>query len=347
MEIVVHKGSQKQKQSKKPLIVATVSTTKKKQAKPKQAKGKKIWWDGQNYIGDSFPLKNYLTAPSVFGPCRIPRPGGCIKTGLGMDRSLVAITGSSTNLIQGFAMNAQFATNCGSTLTATTNATTLTVASAAVASQFPQSTNMDDVSFVAGEISISYLGSPLNATGEVIIGCASSDNISFSTATYNSLYYYPGFIKVPVASLIDTPLRCFAVKASPQADSFIATNTQVNDVMKPVVLSNGLTVGGVLNVEVTRTWEFRSTVANTLTVPYEIAGESLSKDLSAMQDTEAELGRLPCQVEASYSEYVREVAMGALGNLGLTWGPSLASMALGHLGNRHMARLRATGRGLI
>jgi hypothetical protein len=260
-----------------------------------------------------------------------------------MDRTQYQITGSATNTVQGFIVGtAYLSSQVGSSITATTSATAFGAGSSITAgSQFPSANQMDDINIVAASILVSYLGSPLNATGEIILGNVANDSSQLGTATYNGLYYYPGFLKVPIATLIDKPLRCFLTKSSPVADQFATVGNSNVDCNKPIIVTSGMVAGALLNCEVTRTFEYRSTVTTALVVPYEISAASMSTDVSQYQDGIAELARLPASVEEGASEYVREAALGLVGSSlapYLTYG---ATAMLGMARNRMHAHFAA------
>jgi hypothetical protein len=296
-------------------------------SKPKNAKGKnkklkssKKRFSKSNLVcshplGGTAPMESYLVAPDIFGPCRVPRPGGSSKTGIGMDRSLVSIIGSATNVVQAVNMSTIFATSCALTYTSTsTSAGLITGSVITPQNQFPVNTQIDDVSIVSACFTISYLGAPLNAAGELIIGTLSLDNNSLVGASYSGLYFYPGIMKVPIASLIDAPLRVFMTKSSPQADNFLSPTSTIPDCMRPFVATSGQTVAAQLNIEVTRCWEYHSITVSGSVVPYTVSGDSYVGDMLEYQQLANDLTILPNSVIEGSSEYLREAAFGVLGS---------------------------------
>jgi hypothetical protein len=330
---VVQKKAKKSKKSKKA----------KKGKNPQGRPGYPWNLSNGNAIASNIPIINYLKAPDVFGPIRLPRAGGAgAKTGLGMIRSQAQITGSATNTIQGIIGVPSFNVGyIGSTLTATTATTALTVSNTITyGEQFPSASQVDDVTCNALSLVVSYLGSPLNAQGEIIFGTVAVDNTFASTATYSGLYFYPGFLKLPVAKLIETPIRVFMTKASYDATSFLSPTSLQPDCNRPLIITSGLPTGGTVNVEITGTFEYRSSVTAGNVVPYEMSGTSFSKEVDQLQDTVSNLVREPFNGEPALNEYIREFAMGSIGSLANTGLMTAGTALLGVMGNHHMRRLR-------
>lgn len=296
----------------------------------------------RHWLGSSCPLTSYLTAPDIFGPCRVPRPGGVSKTGLAIDRTVFPLVTATGFPIAWIKMAVSFNGNSAQQGQAASATSALGAGTnVSPGNQFPQSGQIDDVNIVAACMTVTYLGAPLNATGELLIGTFSDDSGVVGTSTYNSLYFYPGFLKVPLASLVDNPLRVFMTKNGPAADQFLPVTGFFPDLMRPIVLINGAPIGAIVNVELTRTFEYHTSTASGDVIPYEISESGYTSDLGAFQDVQAKLSALPVQVENAFSEYTREVALGAVGAMMSRSMPSLMQGAIG-IGN--MARLRMNNR---
>lgn len=276
-----------------------------------------------------------LLAPSMFGPFRQPRSGSSTRTGLGIDLTDISITGSATNLVQGIQAGSVFDTTIGSVnqYAALSEGTALDVPTVEVSpgSSFPTKAQLADVNLTACDILVYYIGAPLNVTGEVIMGqCITIAD----TATYASLYFYPGTIKFPVAELIQCPKRVSMRKLSPIADEFVNTATGNADVDMPFCFTSGLPTGGTIKFLVTRTWEYRSTTVSASVVPYEKVGPDHSLDLSAYQDAKADIGAM----ESTVSEAVPGAAEGSFNTL-VGLGTSSLLGGIMALRKRHNSRI--------
>jgi hypothetical protein len=332
---------------KTPKVKVSLSVTEKKktQKKEKSKKSRKSTSGMKGQVNQTLGLPQYwrdaLTMPDIYGPIRIPRFGQSGKTGLAMDRTQAYITGATPNTAQAIVMNTGYTLNPGGGYVATGAGALFTAGSAFSAGQaFPLSNQMDDVCLNSASFLISYLGAPLNASGELIVGTVAIDNTGFTTATYNSLYFYPGVIKVPIASLIDNPLRVYMTKASYDASAFYAPSVNIPDVNRPFVATSNQTVGSLLNVEITRCFEYRTTISSGLVVPYEFSGNSQVADSLQFQEVVAQINSEPMNVQPAVSEYAREVMSGILGSQITNFAGLGATALLGYAGNRMMNRHR-------
>jgi hypothetical protein len=300
-----------------------------------------------NTLGDGF--KNYIMAPDIFGPFRQPRAGGCVRTGLAYDQTLTTITGSSTNTVQAVQQATQYNISAFSFTAANTTTGFSSITNVSPGVQTPNISFVDDINMTAASIIVEYLGSPLNAVGELSIGNIAVDNDALaSNATYNGLYFYPGMIHVPIASLIDKPLRVWLQKAGPAADQFInPVNTGLPDVNVCFVATSGQLASSTLNVIITRSFEFRSSTTSGDIYPYEQQSTSFSKEFDQFTDTRMSINTAdPSSVGAALPGYV-EQAMGIIGNSPATsvLASAGASALIGAIGRRHVGRLRARGPG--
>jgi len=265
----------------------------KRNAANKQAQG------STRRISETEFFVHAMQAPDLIGPFRQPRFGGSDRTGLAYDHTIVDITGSGTNLVQGVqgggvyaAPGSQWAV-AGET-TAIGSGTALTPSS-----QFPNQTQIADIDLVSECITAEYLGNPLNVAGEVIFG---SIIPLTTTATYGSLYVYPGIVAMPIARLINEPIRVSFRKLSDAADEFTPLATGTSDCDLPMVFTSGLPSGQKIRLNIYRAWEYRSTTAATNVIPYERVGQNFSSDTMAYQDARAFVAEMPAPVTPALGE---------------------------------------------
>lgn len=255
-----------------------------------------------------------LMAPDVFGPIRIPRSGASQRTGLAIDRTRANIVGAAGQ-VSGLRLTAPFNTaGVGSytNIAALTPAALLAVApGSAPGSQFPALANIGDINLVAQSIVISYFGNPLTVRGEMIIG--TTGNFDLTASSYNALSFYPGFVRLPIAEVINKPIRVFGRKVSPAANNFVGVSSSVEDYEYPMVLQTGLPVGEFLSVEITRTYEYRSSIADATVVPYEKSTSSFMEDLAMFNDAEATISNIAIPASEAWSPILESVATETFG----------------------------------
>jgi len=281
----------------------------------------------RSHGGNISHLTEYLTAPDIFGPCRIPRAGGASRTILGETRTIAVITGSAT-LVQGFIAIPQYNTD-HQNLSSLLQSSVLTVSGGiAPTLQFPINTSLDDVSIVAQCMTISTVSPITSVGGELLIGTVSIDNSAIALASYNSLAFYPGFLRVPLATTVSQPLRVWMTKNSPDSDAFYGPGANIPDIMHPVLLTSNLPVGLTCTVEITTTYECHASVATTNAVPYEASIDGLSQDLALFTNTVDALNHMSASVEVAQSQYVQN-ALSAVVGLGVPYLPAAARMARG------------------
>jgi len=294
-----------------------------------------------------------LTAPDLYGPFRQPRAGGGTKTGLGMDITYgnLVTTGSadavqflqvSSNLMQ----TAEGARLAKVAATSTNFGTFTAVPTATV---WPFSSAVADVNMTAACLVVYYIGNPLSVAGELIIGSCIP---AVSTTTVDALYVYPSTLKVPIAHLVNNPLRVYMRKMSSAADEFLPVGTNQADVDMPWIAFTGLPNGQNIRYQIMRTYEYRTSTTSPTITPYERVGPSFSKDVSAYQDARATLAEMPAAVQAALPETgpVRQDAEALASGLGYgnLAGSALVGAGVGlvaALGNYHMNRLRASAHG--
>jgi len=315
---------------------------KKNKNKNKKKGGKK----GRNsFLSNDTKLGRYFlagtVAPDIMGPIRIPRFGASQRTGLGMDRTTFYL--GSTTVYNAFSPVTTFnQANVSGTYQSAANATTLfsTPANVNIGQQFPTIASIADVNITGISILLSYVGAPLNCTGEIVMGQFPS-SAGLDTSSFSSLSYYPGTVRVPLSTLLNEPLRVYGQKMSPSANDFIAVDAECDDYSLPFFAITPLATANSLCVQVTRTFEYRAQLATTAQVPYVSATGSHSKDLSVFEDAMAELAQAAVPVTEGITEYVREFALGSLGAMTTKYLPGAVTAAaslIPLIGNRAMAR---------
>jgi hypothetical protein len=280
-----------------------------------------------------------MMRPDLTGPFRQPRFGGSDRTGLTMDITEGQVVYSATNAVTGLQASSLYTGIAGYNYGTTSVVTNIgTGATIAPATQFPQPSQIADCNMTGCTIICYYIGNPLTVAGEVIVGCTIP---VLSTATYNSLYAYPGTLKFPTAKLIESPIAISFRKLSPASDEFQVVNSTMADVDLPFIFAASLPTGGAINCVIYRTYEYRSTTAAGSVVPYERVGDSHSMNVMAYQDARADVADLPSPVSAAdnYSTIGGWMNVGSLQILGLTAAASTVA-GIHSLSKSHVDRLR-------
>lgn len=311
------KAAPKAKNLKSQMVVRTNTVVSKNKPKKKRTKSK----DRRLSMAQAFA--RHLLMPDLYGPFRIPRGGGSVRTVLATDRTVLTLAGAAGVPVNGFQMNAIYTgSGVGLPFTAATLATGITFGTATAAgSQFPNPTNLADINFVAGCISIQYSGTPFNAKGEILVG-RSIPFVAGSTA-YTNMAYYPGVVRIQLAQFYDKPIRIAAQKISPIASEFATTTIGNGDVEFPFVMLNTVDPNITITVEVTRVWEARSSTQGANVIPYDNPENSFSADLDALQDANAAIGK---SLEGTITPYVPEGL--DLGKSAVSIGSRIGSVAM-------------------
>lgn len=249
--------------------------------------------------GSSGPVgyfMDHIRFPDLLGPFRQPRFGASNRTGLGMIKGRATIVGHATNVVQGvqllnpFDANVKLTTmlaineNTGFTLGQSTNPSVV----------FPATTNVADVNLVACDMVATYLSEPTLVTGQLLIGSCIP---IVTAATYSSMYDYPTTLRFPIAQLVDEPLRCYGRKISEAANEFLPVSTAFPDVDMPYIITSGLAVGKTMAIDFTLVYEYRSTTAQSLIVPFEKTEYSNSQLMDAFNNATDNLANQPAPVE--------------------------------------------------
>jgi len=277
-------------------------------SKPRPARSGKI------SLQDNFSLA--LTRPDITGPVRIPREGGSSRTVLGMDKSFFqfgSITGYALVTMNPGYTDLGSSHICEGWSGASASANWVAGTAINIGSQFPISASLVDVNLVAANLVVDYIGAPLNVTGEILIGSIPS-NTDPSTSSFNTLSFYPGVVRMPLADLLTQGSKSvFATKMSPAAYSFVKPNVDNTDLMMPFIALSIVAAANAVSVTATRTFECRSAITSSGTL-YEKSAESFTSDLNQFQDVVSNLAELTHPITDGYGEYVREMALGLLGS---------------------------------
>lgn len=334
--------------SSKQLIIANQNTKQLSQKKKKAKNAQKSMRSPSNSrnLDEASEFYNAMLYPDLVGPIRIPRVGGSCRTGLGMDRTRMNVGPSSATACAGLVYMGHYTISGGGPaiqLSAVTVDTPLTAGAGTVpGTQFPASTNITDINMTAGCMILNYFGTPLNAQGEIIIGTLPqgvAPSSTWTNVTYTSLAFVPGVMRIPVSSLVTQPLRIAMKKVSPVADAFHATTGTIDDFEHPFFLITGAPSTVSISVDIFRNWEYRTAIVQANVVPYERTGPSFVSDSNAYVNALAEISELPQTVTEGYSQYVREIAESAIGQIpGII--RNLAPHALHYAQNRVIQNMR-------
>jgi hypothetical protein len=245
-------------------------------------------------------FRDSILYPDLAGPFRAPRPGGSERTGLGT--SLCHYIFGSLSSFQMCRLNPSYLVALNTYTAASPAAPWVASTDVNSVSVFPAINQIDDWNLTSGCLIVSYIGSPLNAKGELIFG--STPYSSLTTASFDSLTYYPGSVRVPISSLLENPIRIPLTKLSQEAYGFVATGTSNGDLNLPFVALSPVSESSSIVLQVVKHCEYRSTVVTGLVVPYALQSESYSADVSAYSDAAADVGSTPnaSSLFESYSE---------------------------------------------
>lgn len=286
------------KASVKTVIVQQQRKTKKN--KNKQRKRSAALKSGQSRkISETEFFFHAMQAPDLIGPFRQPRFGGSDRTGLAYDHTVLDITGDATLTVKGCQAGGTYLVP-GTSWGVAAESTAIGAGASLVAqAQFPSSSQIADLDLVSSCITAEYLGNPLNVAGEVIFGAVIPVS---TTATYGSLYLYPGVVAMPIARLTSEPIRVSFRKLSDAADEFTPVAQGTSDCDNPLVFTSGLPAGQKVRLNIYRAWEYRSTTNSASVVPYERVGQNFSSDTMAYQDARALVAQLPAPVSPALGE---------------------------------------------
>ena len=288
----------------------------KKSSRDKSKKQAKNW----NWKQDHFAsLEDALLCPDLYGPIRVPRYGTSDRTVLCLEKMVQTITGDATKPVRGICCLTPYSGSVAMPFDATAeNVALSTGAGITPGILYPPPASLTDVSLVALSMTISYIGKPLDAQGTVLL-CTIPDAsgvVSLAGATYSSLAYLPNAVVVPVASLLDEPLRVSLLHMSPSSWEFISTTSSFTDVAVPLICTSGLAAGTVCRVEITGTYEGRTAISPANAIPYEHSTSSKASDLSMFENVVNDIGEMFNQVsEYLPSSYTRS-AMASLRDVG-------------------------------
>lgn len=294
----------KQKKNSKQGVVNLVRKTQKKKKQPVQRP--------QQRHRDYF-LKA-MAFPEHVGPFRIPRQGSVARTVLGMDHRFLTYNNLDINQkVHGLQMGTNFdfsTTGVISTITSASPGALLKVVKGVVSGgiQFPVPASVHDANLVSGCLMVTYLGKPLDCTGELVVGVA--PEIKDLSTTFDSLMLYPGSVWISMVDLMNKGSISIALRhLSPKSYEFKAPANAVEDIDTPFIIVRGLDDNSSIRVEWVRNWECRADPnqagANS-SIPYESTSGSFTQDLSAFQDASAIFATLPEVVRSTVNQGITD-----------------------------------------
>jgi hypothetical protein len=237
---------------------------------------------------------NALMYPDIVGPIRIPRCGYAAKTGLSGAKGLTLIGFTSVHQMVVWSNSSPQDNLAMETWTSTgPNNPWSLGAPVSNSISFPVASNQATYNWTGGCLVASYVGAPLNCTGEVVFGTipyiASRDLTSSSPAT---LSLYPGTVRMPLADIIGKPLRVSARKISPEADNFKDTTSYVQDWEVPFIFVTNTTSANTVRIFSTKNGEYTSSTNQDYVVPFESHSNSAQIDAGALMDASNDMGKL-------------------------------------------------------
>jgi len=249
-----------------------------------------------------------LRYPDLMGPIKMPFPGCFDRTVLASDTTKATMTGDAVKIVQGVTLYGPYNLSGNAAFSFTSTSETInfgTGTGVPIGVQFPPAANVNDARLNSACILISYTGALLSAGGEVIIGNLPdiSGTVTLTGTSYSSLYYQPGTLHVPIASLVDRPLRVCLTHASPEAFQFVTVSTGQNDNAFPFFATSGLPVGQTVVYEVIRNWEVRPVFGTANAIPYSESESGRSADEGNLLNAFSYVSRLPSQVSELADDY--------------------------------------------
>jgi len=266
------------KPSKKPFQTAiVVSTTTTTTPKKKKNKSKNR---GRIPLQDAFVQS--MLYPDLVGPQRFPVYGSDARVVLGMERGRYTMVGSGTNYAQAVRINSSIFGLIGNSYGVANSSTVWGGGSSvSTAVQFPTSSGVADARLTTASLIVSYTGIVNNCAGELILGTYPDSN-NFSLATYDALSYLPGTIRLPIATLINNPLRVSLRHAAPQSWDLLTVGSGQLDVEIPYIATIGLPSGQSISVELVKNYELRTVVNSSLAIPYSSSSAGRASDDASM-----------------------------------------------------------------
>lgn len=343
MELAIKNNVPKSKKNKNKTTSTEliVKPAPKKSKKPKQKSKKQ---NNSTKSLESYFIKG-MTRPDIVGPIRVPRMGGGSRTVLGFDKATAQLGSTTTwTALIGFSQYTQ----CGVLYSATAaNALFTTVTTIVPGAQYPANTQVLDANIVGATITVTYIGAPLNATGEILIGSIpNGGSINMTNTDFNTLSNYPGVVRFPISDLINGnsgPKTAYMKKYSPLAWDFIVPSLAQSDCEMPFIACTPLASANSITFQIQRSWETHPTFLQANALPYDSVSDSFSKDMEAFQNAAAIVANVPASVQDSYGEYLMDYARSNLGTISMGLGSILGSSipSLYHyVSNRHMNRVR-------
>lgn len=270
-------------------------------------------------VPNSFRHRDYflkaMAFPEHVGPFRIPRQGSVARTVLGMDhRFFTAGNNATDEVVRGWQMgtNFSFATSgVISVIKGSTSGGNLTITPGTISGgvQYPVASSIHDANLVSGCFVVSYLGTPLECSGEVIVGVA--PQLLTDAVDFDTLMLYPGTTWISMVDLMNKGAISIALRhLSPKSYEFKAPANAVEDLDTPFVIFRGLHANSSVKMEWVRNWECRANpnreAGQPNSISYESASGSFTQDLGAFQDASALFARLPEVARIAYNQGITD-----------------------------------------
>lgn len=308
-----------------PPSVAKNPGSKRKTRKRRKNKSKKLGRLAGLYQGHKRGLmsaeenffKEGILRPDLTGPFRIPRPMSNGRTSVGETTNKVVFTPTGPAFVNGYQLSPTYSNTIVGTyyVNLATTATALGAGGSAVPDIiWPATSFVYDANFVAGVLEVYCIGSPTNTSGEIIFGTAPSID---STATYNSLFNYPGVQAMPLAELINHRLYISARQISAESDNFLSVGSTQADVDQPFFFVTGCPNTVSFTVFQTSIWELRSKTPSGGVIPFENDCPAYAKDIAAFQDAYAEVADMPVPAMLDQPQWWENYASAYFSSLGV------------------------------
>jgi hypothetical protein len=208
--------------------------------------------------------------------------------------------------------------------------------------QFPPTLSVSEALLTSGCLTVEYLGSVNAASGEIIVGTYGSDTgLTNGSPNYGTASYGATSMTYPISKLLqDGIIRVPLVHNGPISWQFCAPGVNQGDYNLPFLAFTGLPDDGVLKVQIFRNWEIKSPLtANG--IPYESRTGSNHKDLDALQDSIADLGRdMLSLVSFGWPKVSDVLSNGVAKQFALTAASSLLSSGARMLLNKNIAKVQ-------
>jgi len=293
--------------------------------------------------------ESVLLYPDLAGPRLLPGANTSGRYVPGMDRTRIVLSGPASNAFNNQAVLMRN-TPLANTSSAYQYAGVPTDGDAFGAGtavntgvKFPASNQILDAGINGACMIVSYTGSTLNCTGEILMGTVpdngqiTSDILNGATTT--QLAFYPEVIRMPLASLIDKPLRIAMRHASPSAWALNGSGTPYVDVELPFIVVSQMSTGCSVAIDLVRNFRCRSAVGGS-EVPFSYGEEGARVHDAAFEEACSLISQRPNTVTelvpGGQGESFFESMMPSKGVFASVGGTLLS----GYLSNRYLSHTR-------